>query len=126
MRTTKKQSASVLHERVHHSVPDEGSTILFQCEMHADCFFHFVWNFAPRIQYTGTNFEHFNTDILCSKDDTLHKEPDKWCTGDCCPNATIPMFTLLCLCRNFRPIMTRLFPCTPFIPQIRHPLTSLS
>jgi len=45
-------------------------------------FFHFVWNRTSWIQYTGTNFPNFNTDILCPKDDTQHKEPDKWCTGD--------------------------------------------
>jgi len=43
-----------------------------------------------------------------------------------CFTATIPMFTLLCLCRNFWPIMTRLFPCNPYIPQIWLPLTSFS
>jgi hypothetical protein len=37
----------------------------------------------------------------------------------------IPLFTLLCLCRHFWPIMTWLFACTLCIPQIRHPVTSL-
>lgn len=48
----------------------------------ADCFWHFVWNCASWIQYKGTNFAHFNTDILCPKEYMQHKEPDKWCTGD--------------------------------------------
>jgi hypothetical protein len=79
---TKKQSDSVLHWRVHNSVLEEGQTVLFQCEMQADCFFNFVCNCASWIQYTETNFAHFNTDILCPKDDTQHKEPEKWCTGE--------------------------------------------
>jgi hypothetical protein len=106
-------------------VPDEWPTVLFQCEMMLIVFdilygiVHHEFNTKEQILHTSIQTFYVQRNIRSTKNLT------SGALEIGCFTATIPMFTLLYLCRNFWPIMTRLFPCTPFIPQSKHPLTSL-